>query len=314
MRKVCLDKVHELAKRDERVVYIGSDPGAGTLERMRQEFPERFFIEGIAEQNVAGLAAGMAMEGLVPYVNTISTFLTRRCYEQVAIDICLHNLPVRLIGNGGGVVYAPLGPTHLATEDMALMRALPGMTVLAPVDAEEMGRLMEQTLDWPGPIYIRLAKGGDPIVSRREDGTTIGKAIVMREGETVALLSTGVLSGRCLAAAELLAAEGISCKIVHFHTVKPLDKDAVLSAAGSCHLLATVEEHSVIGGLGSAVADILVESGMALPMVLRLGLPDAFAHNCGSQDDLLREAGLDFGQITDAVRSRLAKASRPGQH
>src|SRR5262252_5452530 len=180
MRKRCLDMVYALAQRDERVVFIGSDLSPGLLGEMKKAYPERYYMEGIAEANIIGMAAGMAMEGFVPYVNTIATFITRRCYEQVAVDLCLHNLPVRLIGNGGGLVYAPLGPTHLAIEDIAIMRALPNMTVVSVCDAEEMKRFMDQTLDWPGPIYIRLAKGFDPIVSREELGFEIGKAIPMR--------------------------------------------------------------------------------------------------------------------------------------
>src|SRR3984885_5998306 len=154
MRKRSLDMVHTLARRDERVVFIGSDLSPNLLGEMKKEFPSRYYMEGIAEANVIGMAAGMAMDGFIPYVNTIATFITRRCYEQVALDACLHDLPIRLIANGGGLVYAPLGPTHLAIEDMAIMRALPNMTVVAASDSQEMVRLMEQTLDWPQPIYI----------------------------------------------------------------------------------------------------------------------------------------------------------------
>ena len=146
MRRTCLDSVHALAKRDERVVFVGSDLGVGTLDAFRDEFPDRFFMEGVAEQNLIGVAAGLAMEGYIPYVNTIATFLTRRCYEQVAVDLCMHRLPVRLFANGGGLVYAPLGPTHVALEDMGIMRALPNMTVVAPCDAEEMARFMNLSL------------------------------------------------------------------------------------------------------------------------------------------------------------------------
>jgi transketolase len=177
MRKRSLDMVHALARRDERVVFIGSDLSPNLLGEMKKEYPLRYYMEGIGEANVIGMAAGMAMEGFIPYVNTIATFITRRCYEQVAVDLCLHDLPVRLIGNGGGFVYAPLGPTHEAIEDIAIMRALPNMTVVSVCDAEEMKRFMDQTLDWPGPIYIRLAKGYDPVVSHPEFGFEIGKIV-----------------------------------------------------------------------------------------------------------------------------------------
>src|SRR6201996_5963020 len=200
MRATCQNMVYDLAKRDNRVIFIGSDLSPGLLGAMQREMPERYYMEGITEANVIGMAAGMAMDGYMPYVNTIATFITRRCYEQVAVDLCLHNLPVRLIGNGGGLVYAPLGPTHLAIEDIAIMRALPNMAVVAVCDAEEMQRLMKCTLDWPHPIYIRLAKGFDPVVSRPELGFEIGKAIVMREAarapKRVLLVSTGVATTR----------------------------------------------------------------------------------------------------------------------
>ena len=159
MRETCLDQVYELAKQDERIFFIGSDLGVNTLDKFKKEIPGRFFMEGISEQHVVGMASGLALEGKIVYVNTISTFITRRCFEQVAVDVCLHNLNVRLIGNGGGLGYAPLGPTHLEMEDVSIMRAVPNMGGVAPADADEMRRLMPQTVDYPGPIYIRLAKG-----------------------------------------------------------------------------------------------------------------------------------------------------------
>ncbi len=249
MRKRSLDMVHTLAKRDERVVFIGSDLSPNLLGEMKKEFPSRYYMEGIAEANIIGMAAGMAMDGFVPYVNTIATFITRRCYEQVAVDLCLHDLPVRLIGNGGGYVYAPLGPTHEAIEDIAIMRALPRMTVTAVCDADEMTRLMDATLDWPHPIYIRLGKGGDPVISKPERGFAIGKAIDMIDGETgasdVLLIGTGVATTQALKAAGSLAADGIRCRLLHVHTVKPLDADAIVDAASKTKLVLTVEEHSV---------------------------------------------------------------------
>jgi transketolase len=311
MRATCLNMVYELAKRDERPLFIGSDLSPGLLDEMRQKMPDRWYMEGITEANVIGMAAGLAMEGYMPFVNTIATFITRRCYEQVAIDLCLHELPVRLIGNGGGLVYAPLGPTHLAIEDIAIMRALPNMTVTAVCDAKEMVRLMNCTLDWPNPIYIRLAKGGDPVVSREDNGFAIGKAIPMRKAKAkrcIVLMATGVMTTNCLAAAELLAKDGIDVSVVHFHTIKPLDEDAVLSFADGAELLVTVEEGIRIGGFGSAITDVIVEKlGSSQPPMLRLGLPDAFPHNYGLQDDLFEIYGLMPGQIAARVAKTRAK-------
>ena len=173
MRKTCLDMVYELAKRDI-VSYLLGQISPDLLTQMKTEMPDRFFMEGIAEANVFGMSAGLAMEGYIPFVNTIGTFIYRRAFEQITVDICLHNLPVRMIGNGGGYVYAPLGPTHQATEDIACMRALPNMTVVAVCDAEEMRRFMDCSLDWPQPSYIRLGKGGEQIVDGESNDFQIG--------------------------------------------------------------------------------------------------------------------------------------------
>lgn len=309
MRKTCLDKVHDLATRDDRVVFIGSDLSPGLLADMKAAYPDRYFMEGVAEMNAVGMAAGMALDGLIPYVNTIATFITRRCYEQVALDLCLHDLPVRLIGNGGGLVYAPLGPTHLAIEDIAIMRALPNMTVTAVADADEMARLMDASLDWPHPIYIRLAKGGDVVVSKAEHGFTIGKAIAMRKArkkDNVLLISTGVMTNRALSAAGQLSTEGIECSVLHVHTIKPLDTEAIVDHARNARLVVTLEEHTVIGGLGSAVTDALVEGlDGALPSIKRLGIPDTFTRNYGSQNDLLEIYGLQPAQIAVVVSNTM---------
>ena len=309
MRQTCLNMVHDLATRDKRVLFIGSDLSPGLLSEMKKEMPERWYMEGITEANVIGMAAGFAMEGYMPFVNTIATFITRRCYEQVAVDLCLHELPVRLIGNGGGLVYAPLGPTHLAIEDIAIMRALPNMTVTAVCDAKEMVRLMNATLAWPNPTYIRLAKGGDPVVSREENGFALGKAIPMRRARSrrsIVLMATGVMTTNCLAAADLLTKDGHDVSVVHFHTIKPLDEDAVMDFSRDAELVATVEEGIVIGGFGSAVTDVLVEKlGTSLPALLRIGLPDAFPHKYGVQEELFEIYGLAPAQIAARVSKSL---------
>lgn len=314
MRKTCLDWVHKLAKEDPRVVFIGSDLSPGLLAGMREEFPDRWYMEGITEQNVVGMAAGMALEGYVPYANTIATFFTRRAYEQIAVDLCLHNVPVRLISNGGGLVYAPLGPTHLAIEDIATMRALPNMAVVAVCDAEEMKRFMDVSVDWPGPIYIRLAKGGDPIVSDPKNGFEIGKAITMRQSASakpIVLMTTGVLTTRALGAADILKEQGHDVSVVHFHTVKPLDNEAVLEHARNARLVVTAEEGIAIGGFGSAVTDLLVqELGPAMPRMKRIALPDAFPKNYGVQDDLFEIYGMQPHQIAETVVETVGKLER----
>lgn len=308
MRKVAIDGVHGLAKIDPRVVFIGSDLGSGTLAGMRKEFPDRFFMEGVAEQHIIGMAAGMAMSGFIPYVNTIATFLTRRCFEQVAVDLCLQNLPVRLIGSGGGVVYAPLGPTHEAIEDLAIFRVLPNMTILAPADAEEMRRLMPLTLEYPGPIYIRLAKGGDPVVTDAAMPFEIGKAYRMREGRDALVVSTGVMLKVALDAAALLAGQGTNTAVLHMPTIKPLDRDALLQCAGPVRAVVSLEEHSVIGGLGSAVAEVIAEAGFDHPKRFRrFGLPDVFPDKYGSQADLLAHYGLTAPAVAAAVQSFMAR-------
>jgi transketolase len=312
MRATCVNMVYELAKRDDRVVFIGSDLSPGLLAGMKRDYPDRWYMEGVSEANVIGMAAGMALEGYLPYVNTIATFITRRCYEQVAVDLCLHDLPVRLIGNGGGFVYAPLGPTHEAIEDIAIMRALPNMTVVAPADAEEMKRFMAVTPEWPHPIYIRLAKGGDEVVTTPENGFEIGKAILLREasaggGKPVLLVGTGVATTQALHAAEMLAGDNISSHVLHMPTVKPLDIAALEQLARGARLVVTVEEHTIIGGLGSAVTDALVERmDGKVPRMRRLGIPDVFAKDYGSQEWLMESFGISAAQIADAVRKALA--------
>jgi transketolase len=301
-----MDAIWSLAQRDARVVFIGSDIGCGVLDEMRRVAPDRFFMEGVSEAHVIGMAAGLAMDGFIPYVNTIATFLTRRCFEQIAIDLCLHNLPVRLIGSGGGAVYAPLGPTHMALDDVAILRALPNMTIVAPCDAPEMQRLMDASLDWPGPLYVRVAKGGDPVISSCNDAAfQIGTSILMREPGDVLIVSTGVMTARVLAAADALASDGIDCGVLHMHTLKPLDAHAFLALASRVRLVVTVEEHLRNGGLGSAIAETLADAGVPVGLQ-RLALGDAFISAYGSQEEVLEAAGLTPVGIAGIVRRCIA--------
>jgi len=309
MRKSALNYVHQLAQQDERVVFIGSDLGPGVLEAMKQEIPARFFMEGVSEQHIIGMAAGLAMEGFIPFVNTIATFLTRRCYEQIALDLCLQNLPVRLIANGGGGVYAPLGPTHLAVEDMGILRTLPNMTIIAPCDADEMNRLMPQTIDWPHPIYIRLGKGGEPIVSKPEYGFEIGQAILLREPDAGLFVSTGVMTQMALEAAKKMEQSGLDCGVLHFHTVKPIDKVTLSHWLPKVQGVVTVEEHTRIGGLGSAVLEFCNdEMPEQAVKICRIGIPDRFADQYGTQNSLLTHWGITVDSLCATMVRQLHKS------
>jgi transketolase len=303
MRKTSLDMVYELAKRDRRVVFIGSDLGPDTLKQLKAEFPNQFLMEGVSEANIVTMAAGLAMEGKIPYINTIATFLTRRCFEQIVLDLGLHNTRVRLIASGGGVVYAPLGPTHLAIDDIAILRAVPNMTILAPADADEMRRLMLQTLDVDGPVYIRLGKGGDPIVSRGDLPCEIGNAIVMRAGKDALIACTGICLQVALAAATELEKQNISVTVLHIHTLKPLDAKAVYDNAARVPIVVTIEEHTIVGGLGSAVAELIAEAGFnPSKRFQRLGIPDVFPDQYGSQASLMARYDITAEHLVEVIK------------
>jgi transketolase len=306
MRNTCLNEIYRLAKDSKDIIFIGSDLGAGTLSNMKSDLPDQFIMEGISEQHIIGMSSGLAMEGFIPYVNSIAPFLTRRCYEQILVDLCLHDLPVRLIANGGGVVYAPLGPTHLAVEDIAILRAIPNMTIIAPCDADEMLRLMPKTVDYQHPIYIRLAKGGDKIVSQDDNGFEIGKAIILREPGDGLFITTGVMTQKAMEAANQLADEGIECGILHMHTIKPLDEDALSVLIPKVQAVVTVEEHIRTGGLGSAVLEFCNDS---LPdhttKIRRIGIPDRFSDKYGSQDELLEYWGITVESMKKMMKSTI---------
>jgi len=306
MRNTCLNEVHQLARKNKNIIFIGSDLGAGTLASMKEEMPDRFFMEGISEQHIIGMSAGLAMEGFIPYINSIAPFLTRRCYEQVLVDLCLHDLPVRLIGNGGGAVYAPLGPTHLAVEDIAIFRAIPNMTIVAPCDAQEMLRFMPKTVDWPHPIYIRLAKGGDKVVSKSDLGFEIGKAILMRQPKDGLFITTGVMTQKALEASEQLLELGIECGVLHMHTIKPLDHASLENLIPKVNAVVTIEEHFRIGGLGSAVlescSDLIPKH---VSKITRIGIPDQFSDKYGSQESLLEYWGITVESIKNTMLQKL---------
>jgi len=294
MRADALNLVYELAREDDRVVFVGSDLGPGVLRPMREAMPERFFMEGVNEAAIVGLAAGLASEGCVVYVNTIAPFFTRRALEQIAMDVCLHNHDVRLIANGGGLVYAPLGPTHMATEDLASMRLLPNMRVLAPADAPEMVRQMRALHPTPGPAYIRVAKGNEPDAT--PDYTPeIGQPVLVRKGGDSLIITTGVTLHTALAA-------DTDAAILHCPWIKPFRFNALDAALEGKRAVVTVEEHVITGGLGGLVAEWLCESRHAGIPFRRIGLPDVYPDQYGSQAGLMEHYGITPEAIANTLQ------------
>lgn len=294
MRKAFIDTLEGIAREDENVVLITPDMGFSVFERFAEKFPKRIFNVGIAEQNAVGLAAGLALCGKTVYVYSIAPFVTMRPFEQVRIDVCYQNLPVKLVGSGGGLTYGQLGPTHHSIEDMSLMRSLPNMCVLCPGDPIESELCTIESHRRPGPAYLRLGKGGrEPAVHQgKPEGFAAGKSIRLREGKDATLISTGNMLPDALATCALLEGKGVDCALLSMPCVKPLDADAVLSAAEAGPVV-TIEEHSIIGGLGSAVADVLAERGKGgAGKFLRMAIPDRFCKEVGSQKYLRGLCGI----------------------
>lgn len=304
MRNTFDKTLTDLAREDPRIFLIVGDVSPVTFKVFTGAFPERFWNVGIAEAMMVSGAAGMALVGKIPFLCTIATFMTMRCYEQIRDDIGYQHLNAKIVGIGSGVSYSTLGATHHAIEDLAIMRAIPGMTVVAPADPPEVARVTRAALQHEGPIYIRIAKNNEPVLVPDDTSFTLGKAVTVRNGADVTLVSTGTILKEALAAAEALQNENISARVLHVHTVKPIDEKAILKAAGETRAMLTVEEHNVIGGLGSAVAEVLVEGGVRVPF-RRIGLRDRFCADYGTHAELLRILGLDAESIRRSARQLL---------
>ena len=309
MRQVCLNTVYELAKKNKKIVFIGSDLGPGVLDTFKKKYPDRFFMEGVAEQSIIGLAAGLAFESFRPYVNTIATFITRRCFEQVVVDLCLHNLPVTLIGNGGGLVYAPLGPTHQAIEDISIMRSLPNITIISPCDAHEMKYLMLDSIKLKGPLYVRIARGGEEIITQKFK-PKIGKAIELKKVKDYYFLTTGITSHIAMEACKFLKkTENLDCGVVHCSTIKPLDKNFLNRIIRNSKKIITVEENVKAGGFGSSVLEFTSElSNLKKKADIKImGLKDKFLTKYGTQQELLEHSGLSFKDLSKNMKNFIKK-------
>jgi transketolase len=292
-------KLRELAAEDQRIVAVVNDSvGSSKLNQFGQMYPVRLVNVGIAEQNMVGVGAGLANGGLIPFVCGASPFLTGRALEQIKADLAYSNANVKLCGMSSGMAYGELGPTHHSIEDMAWLRAIANMTVIVPADPIETAQAVEVAASTDGPMFIRISRLPVPVVHPADYHFEIGKAALLRNGDDVTLIANGVLVCQALAAAELLAQEGIDARVLNMSTVRPLDKEAVRAAATEIGAIVTAEEHTVFGGLGGAVAEVVV-STHPVPMRI-LGVPGVFAPT-GSASWLLEHFGLTAQGIFDAA-------------
>lgn len=300
MRDAFAAELYEIVALDSRTLLLVGDIGFKVFDRLAADFPDRFINMGIAESNMIGVSAGLAMSGKLPFVYTIIPFLTMRAFEQIRVDVCMQRQPVKIVGVGGGVAYGALGPTHHAIEDVAILRALPNLTIISPCDPLESRKATRAAYEHDGPVYIRLIKNGEPPLYQGDFDFRIGRAVQMRRGKDATIIAAGALTRRALEAADQLAEKGIQVRVLNMHTVKPLDAEAVLQAAEETGAMVTVEEHSIIGGLGSAVAEVLAESQARIPF-RRIGIQDAFCYGVGSQEHHLERHGVTVDGIGGIV-------------
>lgn len=300
MRDTFVRTLIEEAKKNKNIELVTGDLGFGVLKPYFEQLPDQFTNAGIAEQNMTSVAAGMALEGKVVFTYSIGNFPTLRCLEQIRNDCAYHNANVKIVCVGGGFVYGSLGMSHQATEDIAIMRALPDVAVFAPGDLTEAEEITRAIIDYPGTCYLRLGRGGEKKIHESIENFQIGKAISVQNGERVAILSTGAIFEEVEIACEKLKAAGIMPTVYTFPTVKPLDEEVILKCAAEHDLVVTCEEHNVIGGFGGAVAEIMAENPSRAKL-MRIGMSDQYCVKVGDQKYLRNEYGMSGEKITERV-------------
>ena len=304
MREAYGQALVALGRRNANVVALEADLRKSTRSALFQEaFPERFFEMGIAEQNMASTAAGFALAGKIPFIHTFAVFASGRTYDQLRNAVCIPNLKVRVCGSSAGLSDFGDGKTHQSVEDLSIMRALPNMTVLCPVDSEETARMVAALEDWDGPAYIRINRNDQPFLYPEDEPYHIGKVTQVRDGTDAVAFACGVMVGRCLDAADCLARDGVSLKVVNVSTLKPLDRETLVAHAEGMKAIVTAEEHTVVGGLGSAVVEAL-RSVPHAPVEF-VGIRDSFGLSAANYDELLDHFGLSASNVVSTVRGIL---------
>ena len=307
MRALFNKTLLDLAKNDPRIHMVLADIGYGEIEPFRDTFPERYYNVGVAEQNMTGVACGIAMEGNIAITYSIANFPTLRCLEQIRNDVCYHNANVKIVIIGGGVSYGPLGMSHHSTEDIAIMRALPNMVVEVPCDNFEAEATTRDMIEYNGPFYYRCGYKGERDIHSGPVDFKLGKAITVKEGSDITLMFCGPIGINVLHAAEALEKEGISCRVVSMHTIKPIDREAIVDAAKNTGGIITIEEHNLSGGLGSAVSEVLCDEVVMPKVFQRFALPDVNVSLIGHQEWIRDQYGLSAEKIAARVKEALKK-------
>lgn len=302
-RDIYGDTLVELGMLRDDLVVLDADVSKATRSAVfAKRFPGRFFNAGVAEQNLVGVAAGLALSGLLPYASTFAVFMAGRAFEQIRNTVAYARVNVKLVGTHGGITVGADGASHQSVEDLALMRSLPGMVVLVPSDANQARQAVFKAAAWSGPVYIRLGRAPTPLIYPCDCSFEIGRANVLREGRDVSLMASGCMLHTALEAADALSREGIGAEVIDVPTLKPLDSSTIAMSARKTRAVVTVEEHSVIGGLGAAVSEFLISSN-PVPLV-RVGLPDAFGQS-GEPEELMDFYGLSTKHVVMAVKKAL---------
>ncbi|MFA4981597.1 MAG: transketolase family protein [Candidatus Omnitrophota bacterium] len=295
----------ELGKRNKDVVVLSADLTDSTRAAwFKKQFPERFFGMGVAEQDMIGTAAGLALMGKIPFACTFGVFASGRAWDQIRISAAYMNINVKIAGTHGGISVGPDGATHQALEEIALMRILPNMTVIVPCDALEAKKATIEAAGTRGPVYIRLGRSGMPVITRPDDVFKIGKSVMMRDGKDLTIFACGQMVYESMLACDMLEKDGIGARLINLHTPKPIDKDAVIKAARDTGAIVTAEEHLIAGGMGSAIAEIVVQE-CPVPMKM-VGVKDKFGTS-GEPDELFEYFGLTAKHIVSSAREVLAK-------
>jgi len=290
----------ELGKKNKNIVVLDADLASSTKTiYFAEEFPDRFFQCGISEQNMMGVAAGLAYSGKIPFVASFAVFVTKRTADQVSISVAYPKLNVKIVGAYTGLFNGRTGATHMAVEDIAIMRAIPGIVVIDPADTVEISKALQASVNYDGPVYIRETRDEWPDIFNSDYKFKIGKASITKDGNDATIISCGVMTSESLIAAKKLEEDGINIRVVNMSTVKPIDKESIIKSAMETGAIVTCENHNIYGGLGSAVAEVLVE-GVCVPMV-RIGIKDVF-NECGTNKELLEKYQMSYNHIVEAVK------------